>query len=112
MHYRDQERFRVRGADIYLQRAAYAVVTPLGERVIVIRGEPGYRTCADKLWTDLRAEQTAAETAAALSASMFGWTCPGADPAGYDGEGRPYGRHNRKPTEQAVATSEIGRAHV
>ncbi|SRR6266404_1808634 len=97
MNYKEQQRFQARSADIYLQRAAYAVVTPLGDRVIVIRGEPGYRTCTNAIWADLRTGQTAAETAAALSASMFGWTCPGADPAGYDGDGRPYGRHNLKP---------------
>ena len=32
---------------------------------------------------------TRAQAAAMLAGSMFGWACPGADPANYDAQGQP-----------------------
>lgn len=71
-------------------RAAFAVYNPVnGQRVLVVRNREGYHTCSLNMWESVGRGQTKQEAAAALAGSMFGWDCPGADPAGYDSEGRP-----------------------
>ena len=78
----------------------YAVLPSGDEIIIVKKGESGYYH-TDKYGHD-RAEALAivdecnesggvskAQAAAMLAGSMFGWACPGADPANYDEQGKP-----------------------
>lgn len=70
--------------------AVYAVLSPTGEPVFVQAGTIGnYAVRSPQLWQGRRDTQTAAETAAALAGSMFGWHCAGARRENYNEDGTP-----------------------
>lgn len=63
-----------------------------GQAIVLKRGESGYwpvpeGTTVEQFNAALAA--TAAQVAAMEIGSVFGWDVPGADPASYDGNGRP-----------------------
>lgn len=75
-----------------LPNVAYAN-GPSGEVVAIVKGEMG---CRPVLGASLTAADhnaqlgvTAAQAAAMLAGSMFGWDTPAADPASYDQNGHP-----------------------
>ena len=82
-----------------LPEKCFAALESTGEAIVVHRGVKGYTPTgqypegmggqegADVLNAQLGV--TKAQAAAMLAGSMFGWECPGADPANYDGQGRP-----------------------
>lgn len=82
-----------------LPEKCFAALEATGETIIIHRGTKGYTPTgqrpegtsgqegADKLNEQIGV--TKAQAAAMLAGSMFGWACPGADPANYDAEGRP-----------------------
>ncbi len=82
-----------------LPEACFAALAATGETVVIHRGVMGYTPTgqhpmdvSDREGVDALNEQigvTKAQAAAMLAGSMFGWTCPGADPANYDEQGRP-----------------------
>ncbi len=82
-----------------LPKKCFAALEATGEIVIVQRGVKGYTPTnqrpegrtgqegADALNAQIGVCK--AQSAAMLAGSLFGWTCPGADPANYDAQGRP-----------------------
>lgn len=82
-----------------LPEKCFAALEATGEVVVIHRGAKGYtptgqrqegtggQESADELNGQIGV--TKAQAAAMLTGSMFGWDCPGADPANYDAEGRP-----------------------
>lgn len=65
--------------------------TPTGQRPEGVSGQEG----ADKLNEQIGV--TRAQAAAMLAGSMFGWACPGADPANYDAQGQPVRKAKEEP---------------
>jgi hypothetical protein len=62
-----------------MPKRLFAVTTPLGERVLVKRGDLGhYAVPADVSWQLISNGQTKEETDAAVAGSMFGWHVPAA----------------------------------
>ena len=90
-----------------LPEKCFAALEATGEIIIVHRGVMGYTPTgrypegmggqegANALNAQLGV--TRAQAAAMLAGSMFGWACPGADPANYDAHGRPV-----KPKETRI----------
>ena len=88
-----------------LPEKCFAALKSTGEVIIVHRGVKGYTPTeqrpegmsgqegADALNAQLGV--TKAQAAAMLAGSMFGWACPGADPACYDAQGLPVKREER-----------------
>lgn len=82
-----------------LPEKCFAALKSTGETIIIDRGEKGYTPTGQRPegvsgqeGADALNEQigvTKAQAAAMLAGSMFGWACPGADPANYDAQGRP-----------------------
>ena len=82
-----------------LPEKCFAALEATGEAIIIHRGVKGYTPTeqrpkgvsgqegADKLNKTIGV--TRAQAAAMLAGSMFGWACPGADPANYDEQGKP-----------------------
>ena len=82
-----------------LPEKCFAALEATGEAIVIHRGAKGYTPTgqrpegagcqdgADKLNETIGV--TRAQAAAMLFGSMFGWACPGADPANYDDQGRP-----------------------
>ena len=82
-----------------LPKKCFAALESTGETVVIHRGVNGYTPTgqrpegvsgqegADALNGQLGV--TRAQAAAMLAGSMFGWACPGADPANYDEQGHP-----------------------
>ena len=82
-----------------LPEKCFAALEATGETIIIHRGAKGYTPTgqrpegvsgqegADALNGQIGV--TKAQAAAMLAGSMFGWACPGADPANYDEQGRP-----------------------
>lgn len=67
---------------------------PTEDRVIVIiRGEMGYLKLHHQGYSaeqlNAAMEVTPAQAEAMLAGSMFGWSCPGADPSTYNEDGTP-----------------------
>lgn len=92
-----QDRIAAFPAAVLVDAEGYACATRF---IIVTPGERGYQplyvnprlTFADLNEIMLRQrgcrDATPAEREAAFAGSMFGWDCPGADPARYTAEGR------------------------
>lgn len=82
-----------------LPEKCFAALETTGEVIIVHRGAKGYTPTGQRPegaggqeGAGALNEQigvTRAQAAAMLAGSMFGWACPGADPANYDEQGRP-----------------------
>lgn len=82
-----------------LPEKCFAALETTGEVIIIHRGAKGYTPTGQhpegaggQEGADALNEQigvTKAQAAAMLAGSMFGWACPGADPANYDAQGRP-----------------------
>jgi len=82
-----------------LPEKCFAALESTGETVVIHRGVNGYTPTgqrpegvsgqegADKLNKTIGV--TRVQAAAMLAGSMFGWACPGADPANYDEQGKP-----------------------
>lgn len=82
-----------------LPEKCFAALETTGEVIIIHRGAKGYTPTGqrpegaggqdevDRLNETIGV--TKAQAAAMLAGSMFGWACPGADPANYDVQGRP-----------------------
>lgn len=70
------------GETIIIHREAKGY-TPTGQRPEGAGGQEG----ADALNGQIGV--TRAQAAAMLAGSIFGWACPGADPANYGAQGRP-----------------------
>lgn len=79
----DRQRARLSAAAAKsLPKRIFAVTTPLGERVLVKRGDLGhYAVPAGVSWEMLTNGQTKEETDAAVAGSMFGWHVPAAKAA-------------------------------
>ena len=85
-----------------LPEKCFAALEATGETIIVHRGVMGYTPTGQypvgvsgQKGADALNDQigvTKAQAAAMLFGSMFGWACPGADPANYDAQGRPVKR--------------------
>ena len=82
-----------------LPEKCFAALEATGETIIIRRGVKGYtptgqhpQGVSGREGADALNEQigvTRAQAAAMLAGSMFGWACPGADPANYDAQGKP-----------------------
>lgn len=82
-----------------LPEKCFAALEVTGETIVIHRGTKGYTPTGQRPegisgqeGADMLNEQigvTRAQAAAMLAGSMFGWACPGADPANYDEQGRP-----------------------
>ena len=82
-----------------LPEKCFAALETTGEVIIIHRGTKGYTPTGQRPegvsgqeGADALNEQigvTKAQAAAMLAGSMFGWACPGADPANYDPQGCP-----------------------
>lgn len=82
-----------------LPEKCFAALEATGEAIVIHRGMKGYTPTgqypegvsgqegADALNETIGV--TKAQAAAMLAGSMFGWACPGADPANYDEQGKP-----------------------
>ena len=69
-----------------LPPAAFAAHPTTGATIMIRRGERGYFLLATQLTADELNQVfgvTAAQSKAMLAGSIFGWECPGADPATY-----------------------------
>lgn len=69
-----------------LPPVAFAAHPTTGATVMIRRGERGYFLLATRLTADELNQVfgvTAAQSMAMLAGSLFGWECPGADPATY-----------------------------
>ncbi|MDE7172498.1 MAG: hypothetical protein K2O11_11600 [Oscillospiraceae bacterium] len=85
-----------------LPEKCFAALEATGETIIIHRGVMGYTPTGQypegmsgQEGADALNEQigvTKAQAAAMLFGSMFGWACPGADPANYDEQGQPVKR--------------------
>ena len=85
-----------------LPEKCFAALETTGETIVVHRGVMGYTPTGQRpeglgsqKGADVLNAQigvTKAQAAAMLAGSMFGWACPGADPANYDEQGRPIKR--------------------
>lgn len=79
-----------------LPETAYAVHLVDGSLIIIARGEEGYYPYAEpspaneQVAATLNAKMgvSAAQAAAMVAGSIFGWHVPGADPARYTDDGR------------------------
>ena len=82
-----------------LPEKCFAALEATGEAIVIHRGMKGYTPTGQypegvsgQEGADALNEQigvTRAQAAAMLAGSMFGWACPGADPANYDEQGKP-----------------------
>lgn len=82
-----------------LPEKCFAALESTGETIVIHRGVKGYTPTGQypegvsgQEGADALNEQigvTRAQAAAMLAGSMFGWACPGADPANYDEQGKP-----------------------
>lgn len=77
----------------FVRNTIHAGASDLGEPPIlgILRGESGYcpiYSAADPDELNASLGVSKAEAAAMLAGSMFGWDCPGADPASYDADGK------------------------
>lgn len=82
-----------------LPEKCFAALELTGEIIVIHRGVKGYTPTGQypegvsgQEGADALNEQigvTRAQAAAMLAGSMFGWACPGADPANYDEQGKP-----------------------
>lgn len=69
-----------------LPPVAFAAHPTTGTTILIRRGERGYFVLATRLTADELNQAfgvTAAQSMAMLAGSLFGWECPGADPATY-----------------------------
>jgi hypothetical protein len=65
-----------------MPKRIFAVTTPLGEHVLVNRGDIGYYAVPEGVnWQLIRNGQSKEETDAATAGSMFGWHTPAAKAA-------------------------------